>query len=295
MSGLGSVENPYRETPFDRIVAVGWPAGAVVIVEVVVNETKFYDVESINPPDVLADFFVGTEIHEDDYKEAYILRMGFQGPEGTVLVEDALDDIWIWDGLHTGAIGDEPANSEAVADGTALFGYAPNLHLTGQQVEYNQNSPPSGPYGLGNIVEHTHPNGSIVRYRSGYTAISHGPQFDAFGQPFGDFDFSGTESWYWYRVTSQPESTAAILRNSYLVNIRKNFVRSAQLIDFGIALDSPLDWSIKGYPAGTGFTIAESAIMTPIGPVVPTFSASGSVGGGHEGIIRKFNGSGFIA
>lgn len=292
MSGIGSVDNPYHETPFDRIVSVGWPAGAVVIVEVVVNETKFYEVQSINPPDVLPDFFIGTEIHEADYQEAYILRMAFQGPEGDVVVQDELTDVWIWDGFFTGATGDEPFNSTQVAAGTAAFGYTPPLHLVGQQVQRNQLNPPFGTHDLGDVVEHVHPNGTSVRYRSGYTPITHGPIGEP---PAGDEDFSGTESWYWYRVTSVPESRAAILRNSYLVNIRNNFVRSAQLVDFISQLDSPLSWSIKGYPAGTAFTIAESAIMTPIGPVVPKFTASGSVAGSHDGIIRKFNGSGFIA
>jgi hypothetical protein len=271
-----------------RIVNVGWGGSAVVLVEVTAAEIKAFSVESTDPTGVFPDHFAGTTVTEDDYKGIYVLELGSPEPTGAVVVEDEIDDIWIWDGRVTNPLGDDTG----VAEGTALFGYPPNLHLVGQQVQLTLFG---GAYGLGNVKSHTFPNGSSISYRSGYTVLNHGPQYDAFGQPYGDFSYADTESWYWYRVTTRPEQTAAVLRHSYLVNIRKDFVARAELQDFGGALDYPLTWSIAGYKAGTSFNVA-AGHATPTGsPVpVPTFADAGSVAGAHSGVIRQFGSHGFV-
>lgn len=291
MIGEGSVERPYRESPFGRIVEVGWNAGGIVVVEVTTVETKFYEVATLTPPDELDDLFVGPEIHETDYEDKFILRTDSAGPMGTVVVQNALT-VWIWDGFLHETIGD-PGTPAAVAAASATFGYAPTLHLTGQQVKRNQQSPPFGGYFFGEVVNHTHPNGSQVTYRFGYIALSEGPQYDEDNQPFGHVSYASTDAYYWYRVVNIPEATAAILRKSYLVNFRKDFVRLAELRDVLSLLDSPLTWSIKGYAAGTSFTQADGAV-TPIGGVLPKFSASGSVAGAHDGTIQVFRATGVV-
>ena len=283
----------YSETPYERIVAVGWNVGAAVIVEVTAPETKAYDVRSTTPLIVGYDFFGGSEIVEADYLDRYVLQMSSVGNEGTVVTRDELDDVWVWDGFVHGTIGDEEATAIAVADGTATFGYAPNLHLLGQQVQRNPLNP-GAPYLMGELVNHTHPDGSSVVYRSGYVALDHGPQFDEDGQPFGDVSYATTDAYYWYRVTTIAGQTAVILRKSYLVNFRRDFVSAAELRDFASMLDSPLAWSIAGYKAGTSFAIADGR-MTAIGsPLpVPRYSAAGSAAGAHDGTIRAFNAIGF--
>lgn len=274
--------------PWHTIAAVHWGDEGVVIVQVTAPETKSYQVAVLQPDDWDEGSFGGSTIVFDDYKESFVLDLGSAFGTGTVVTEDEIHP-WIWDGFFTGAIGDEPFNSSQVAIGTATFGYAPPLHLTGEQVQRNQLNPPFGTHDLGDVVVHTHPNGSIVRYRNGYTAITHGPVGEP---PVGDVDFSGTESWYWYRETTVAEETAAILRRSFLVNFRSHFVTLAELRDSTSALDSPLEWSISGYPARTGFSIAE-AIVTPLAGAAARFSDSGSVAGAHSGTIRKFSGAGF--
>lgn len=291
MQGEGSVARPFRETPFGRIVEVGWSVDGVVIVEVTAPEVKSYAVVSLDPEDAGTDFWSDPEAHEADYATHFMLLTSSTGSQGTVVVEDELTDIWIWDGFFTGVLGDEPFNSTQVAAGNAAFGYTAPLHLVGQQVKRNQLNPPFGTHDLGDVVSHTHPNGSTVRYRSGYTAISHGPTGEP---PTGDVDFSGTESWYWYRVTTRPASEAAILRKSFLVNFRRDFMRRAELRDFPMALDYPLSWSISGYARGTGFAHADGR-FTPLAGATPRFSASGSSPGPHEGAIRRFTGGSFVA
>jgi hypothetical protein len=292
----GSVDRPVRLDLWTRIIEVGWGGGGTVIVEVTAPETKFYDVSVTSPADEFFgfDFYSEPSITDEQYKEVFGYEIGITGNDGEVIVETEITDIWIWEGFYIGALGDDENNAEAVANGTALFGYAPNIHLSGQQVKRNQLTPPYGSYLLGDVQEHIHPNGTSQKYYSGYTALSNGPQYDSFGQPFGDFDYSTSESWYWYHVGSRPPSYAAIIRKSYLINFRSGFSKVAELRDFASNLAHPTQWSIKGYPGTTDFNIAEGR-MTPIGDdIPPTFQASGSEAGGHDGIIRRFTGRGFI-
>jgi len=273
----------FRETPWQRIIEVGWASGGVVIVEVTAPETKFYEVTVLTPPGGFMNFFSGAAVVEADYQAEFVLQMGIVGSAGTVLVEDALTDIWIWDDWS----GIDPIgadNTEQIALKTASAGYAPNLHLTGQGVKSNPLSLPPQTSELGDLVLHTHPNGSTVQYRSGYTALSQD----------GAFVYTNMETWYWYRVLPPTApGYAAVLRKSFLVNFRKDFALTAELRDFVSGLAYPLTWSVKGYPSGTGFTVADG-VMTPSGAVPTTFSASGSVAGGHEGAISAFNGRGLI-
>lgn len=284
----------YHEPFFwHRIVNVGWATGGVVIVQVTAPETKFYQVQVLDPEDWFDDNFGGSTITVDDYKEAFVLNLGTSTGVGTVVVEDAISDIWVWEGRLIMSLTDDPEDvAAAVALGTSMFGHAPNIHLVGQQVQRNRQNPAFGPYLDFNVVSHIHPNGTTTTYRQGYTALDRGPQYID-DQPFGDFDYSSSDSYYWYHTTTRPQSTAAILRRSFLVNFRKDFATLAELQDFPILLESPLEWSIKGYPDRTEFTIADS-IVTPIGGVAPKFSAAGSVAGSHSGTIRRFNASGFV-
>jgi hypothetical protein len=286
---MGSADKPVQLDPWQTIIEVGWGSAAAVIVEVTAVEIKFYDVLVLDPEEWFDNFFSGSTIVEDDYKEEFVLQMGTYGFEGTVVVEDEIHP-WAWDGFFTGTIGDDAFNASQVAAGTTMFGYSPPIHLVGQQVERTQLFPPFGAYQLGDSVSHTHPNGSSVRYRSGYTPITHGPVGDP---PLGDEDFSHTESWYWYRETTRPERTAAILRKSFLVNMRSGFARLAALQDYATMLEHSLDWSIRGFPANTSFNIADGR-MTPIDGVIPKFEASGSVPGPHAGEIRRFSANGFV-
>lgn len=284
----------YNEPFFwHRIVNVGWATGAAVIVQVTAPEIKFYQVVVLDPAEWFDDIFGGAVITENDYREGFVFQLGAPvGTGETVVVEDELTDVWIWDGFLHGTIGDDL--SDEIAAGTAAFGYAPNLHLTGQQVKRNRQNPAFGPYLIGEVVTHTHPSGTQTIYRSGYIALNEGPQYDSENQPFGHVSYASTDAYYWYRVTTRPGSTAAILRKSFLVNFRKDFARLAELQDFAMTLDQPLNWSIRGYPAGTSFNIA-SAIATPVGAVAARYSASGSVAGAHSGSIRKFNANGFVS
>lgn len=289
----------YNEPFFwHRIVNVGWASGGVVIVEVTALETKLYVVRVTSPEVEFLDFFGGTTISEEDYQESYGMRLNSIFSTGEeVLAEDSVD-IWTWDGFFTGTAGDEPFNSSQVAAGTALFGYAPPLHLIGEQVERTHFNPPFGHVALGNVVTHTHPNGHQVTFRQGYTAITHGPTWvdDGNGNdiPVGDNDFSGTESWYWYRVNATDEVFNAMRRQSYLINFAKDFSRRAELRDFAAVLPASLSWNIRGYPSGTSFNTPENQLVTPIGDVQPTFSASGTVAETHDDVIRAFNGAGFV-
>lgn len=281
--------NRYNEPFFwHRIVNVGW-AGAVTIVQVTAVEIKSYDVFVSQPDDSTVDSFGGATITQDDYKDKFMVTMESVGNLGSVVVEDEIHP-WVWDGFFTGAIGDEPFNSSQVAAGTAMFGYAPPVHLTGSQVKRNQLNPPFGTHDLGDVVNHTHPNGSGVQFRQGYTPITHGPVGEP---PVGDVDFSGTESWYWYRVTTDPESTAAVRRKSYLFNFRTNFAIRGVLQDYPMSLDHAMEWSIRGFSQGASFTIADG-VMTPVGGLLPKYSASGASPGSHGGIIRQFGSSGFV-
>lgn len=304
----GSITRPYRQTLFSRLREVHWTSGGVVIVEVKAPETKFYEVAILDPPDNFLDSSSNPTIVEADYAEHFGISIGLVGSEGTVVVEDELTDVWIWDGFVIGELGDEPANGIAVAAATASFGYAPSFHLTGQQIAHDTSH--FGAPMLGDYVTHTHPNGSAQVYSNGYTAL--GTAYSGWHGPGGDFtgytirpddpngfpepaqDLSNTESWYWRRITTRPQSTAAVLRRSYLVNVRQGWTRLAELRDVGSLLDYPTEWSIRGFPQGTGFTVADG-VATPVGPVLPRFEASGVEAGGHDGTIRKFNGSGFVA
>lgn len=277
----------YHEPFFwHRIVNVGWSTGAVVIVQVTAPETKFYDVFSVDPPEGFTDIFGGLTVTEEDYEDHFILRMGDVGSAGEVVTETALDDIFIWDDW----IGVVPIGtdiSEQIALKNAGTGYGPNLHFIGQGVKTNPTVDPTigapETAALGDIKEHTHPNGSTVSYRSGYTLVTND----------NGFIYSNMETWYWHRITTRPAQTAAILRRSFLVNHRKDFVRVGELFDFVNALDSPLEWSIRGFPQGTSFTVS-GGVMTPVGGVAPIFSGAGSVAGGHAGVIRQFNATGFV-
>lgn len=297
----------YPEQPFlGRIVNVGWASGAVVIVQVTAAEIKFYDVTVLNPPDVFEGFFNGASIAESDYQDDFVLQITPPGNEGSVVVEDEIHP-WLWDGFLIGDIGDD--FTAGIASGTAFWGYPPNLHLVGAQVAHDTQHFPGGPPRLGDYVTHTHPNGSGVLYASGYTALSsaylswHGPNGDFTGYvirpsdpngfPEPPADLSNTEAYYWYRVTTRAAREAALLKKSFLVNIRKDFVQLAELQDFTVMLDHPLEWSIRGYPQGTAFSILDG-VMTPVGGVKPKFEASGSVAGGHSGTIRRFNANGFV-
>lgn len=291
---MGDLARPVQLDPWQRIIEVGWSSGSTVtVVEVTAPEIKFYSLVSVNPDEPFMDFFGGSHVVEEDYKERFVVMVGEVGSVGTVTTEDGLSDVWVWDGFYIGAVGDEPTNGTAVTNGTAAFGYPPNLHFVGQQVKRNQLTPPFGPFELGEVKVYTHPNGSSVSYRSGYVALGHGPQYDQYAQPSGDLDYSNTESWYWYRVTSRPPETAAVLKKAYLVNFRKDFVTLAELRDFASQLGYPLDWNIRGYPPGTSFDVSGGSV-SPVGDVAPRYSGSGSLPGGHEGVIRRFTASGFV-
>lgn len=260
------------------------------MVEVTAVEIRFYQVIGVTPPDIFHSFFSGSTLTEDDYKEEFIIDITPGFFIDSVVVQDELHP-WIWDGRITNALGD----NTGVAQGTIQFGRPPDIHLVGQQVALNQTNPPFGAYALGDVVEHQHPNGTSVRYRSGYTALNHGPQYDMFGQPFGDFDYSNTESWYWYHVNTVPEQTASVIRRSYVVNFRRDFMVQAELQDFEMALNHDLEWNIRIFRAGTQFTIAD-ARLTPVPPeLVPTAEQSGTSPHTHTGTIRRFTGSGFVA
>jgi hypothetical protein len=302
----GSLDRPARLDMWTRIIDVGWSVGGTVIVEVTAPETKFYDVLITTPEDVLLDFFSEITINEDQYKDVFGYKIGIAGSTGSVIVESEISDIWLWDGsyigtncevVHAGSPGlieqCNTSNNTAVTNGNSTFGYSANIALVGQQVKRNQLTPPFGSYLLGDVQEHTHPNGAKVKYFSGYTALNRGPQYDQFGQPFGDFDYIATKAWYWYRTINRPPREAAILRKSYLINFRSNFSRIAELRDYHSDLDFPTEWSIRGYLGNTEFTISEGRV-TPVGGVSATFSASGSEAGGHDGVIRRFNGKGFL-
>jgi len=280
----------FRETPWQRIIEVGW-GGQVVIVEVTAMLSKPYQVVTILPPDEVGDDFAGSSVGVNDYKTYFILKMDITGNTGEVVVLDEITDVWDWDSAYIGGLGDDAINNAAVAAQTAVRGYPPAIHLVGQQVKLNQLNAPFGQYTLGENAQHTHPFGDVTKYKNGYIALSRGPQY-AGGQPFGDFDYSFTESWYWYQIVTIPGYNEEVRRKSFLVNFRSNFTISAELIDI-VAVEHPLLWSIKGYSSGVSFTIA-NGIMTPNGAVPAIFSASGSVAGGHSGRIRAFNGQGFI-
>ena len=272
----------YNEPFFwHRLVNVGWATDGVVIVQVTAPEIKSYQVSVLDPEDWFDDNFGGATITYEDYREAFVLNLGTSTGVGEVVTETALD-IWHWDDW----IGVDPIGtdiSEDIALKTAALGYGPTLHFTGQGVKTNPQTLPPETSTLGDIKEHTHPNGSSVSYRNEYTLVTND----------GAFNYSNMETWYWHRVTTLPAQTAAILRRSFLVNFAKDFTKLAELQDFTMALDSPLQWSIKGYAARTEFTISDS-IVTPIGAVPPKFSDAGSVAGSHSGTIKRFNSSGFV-
>lgn len=289
----------YHESPFERIVEVGW-GGGVAIVEIHRLETKGVDVFPSNPSGEFFSEFSGALITPDDYRQEFgLYTESFNetiGIIGTVVSRDEITDQWIWDGYYIGALGDDAINLPFVALGDAEFGYAANIHLTGQQAQLN---PPigggSGPYTLGETVTHLHPDGFLQEYKNGYVALTHGPVYDGLGHPSGDVSYAGTESWYWYRIGTIAEQTKNILRSSFLANMRSGFTIEGEIFDnpdqYGLVHD--LEWSIKLYRGRPSFSFADG-VLTPTAGQTPFATAEGTVAFDHTGTIKRFTRRGFV-
>lgn len=307
--GSGNYNEPFF---WHRIVGVGWASGGVVVLEVeYLQGVTFVSVNVNIPPDI----FVGTnssytEILASDYhndSDWYAQKVGaFEVIQEDVVLEDDINDIWIWDGFVINPVGD----TTGVSGGITSFGPV-DLHFVGMQVAYDTatfNRPL-----LGDYVTHTHPNGHQITYAHGATPIPEG--YITWTQPGSGTvyngvvvrtsdphgsnltDFADTESWYWYHLGSHAGSKTDKIRQAWLVVFANDRTIEAELNLAapvpGTLPDGIVKYDIRGYPDGTEFDISEGHITPKPPGTTPKWQTSGSFPLGETGLI-KFNASGQI-
>lgn len=294
-----------------RIVNVGWGGGGVVAIEVeYLQGVSGFFLEVLLPESIFVITSNLTSVAPADYKDNsdwFAARFFEQFViEENVVTEDPIDDIWIWDRFLINPLGDE----SNLAASIALFGPF-KLHYAGMQVAYDTTH--FGRPLLGDYVTYTHPNGHTVTFARGATPLSQAfiqwqappesggtlyngiviRQSDPHGVP-PVVDLSNTESWYWYHTASSAEHTVNRVRQSFLVYFANDRTISAALHNFANVLAAnTVKYTMRGYPAGTSFTISEGHI-TPTPMITPTWEATETLPAEVDA-TRVFNASGIVS
>lgn len=329
-TGYGSKDNPARSDLFTRIVGVGWGGQGLVTVEMeYIPALNQYRVGTLSPPDINHDGDLSnavrsipetvTTVLKDDYKDDYIIDAGTRTELATIVWEDDINDIWVWDASYVGANPDEMddlaqadreriINEHAVAQGTRDYGHEPQIHLKEMQVAWN--TVEFGRPVQGDWVYHTHPNGTRTLYARGYTPLS---RFcSEWEQPYSHNIFNGIvvrpsdpgavqdslfdsslpelncEAWYWYHIGHHPGQTVKKYRRCLLVQFKADKTKSA-VIDSTEASTAPeaTKLVLKGYPIGTEFHIIQSR-FEPIGDVIPTWQLTETFPASQYGRVKRF-------
>ncbi len=294
-----------------RIVNVGWGGGGVVALEVeYLQGVSGFFLEVLLPESIFVLTSNLTSVAPADYKDNpdwFAARFFEQFViEEHIVTEDDIDDIWIWDAFLINELGDD----SGVAEANALYGSF-KLHFAGMQVAYD-----TAHFGrplLGDYVEYTHPNGHVVTYAHGATPLSEAYiQWQAPAESGGALytgiairtsdangvppivNLSGTESWYWYHLGSSAGSEVNRVRQAFLVYFANDRTLSAALHNFANVLAAnTVKYTMRGYPAGTSFTISEGHI-TPTPTIAPTWEATETLPAEVE-VTKVFNASGIVS
>lgn len=278
---MGSLARPVRLDIFQRIIEVHWSVGGVVVVEIEYVPGQAA-VSVLAPENVFISTSGLAEITPADYKDNpdwYANRVGEAAviKEGIIL-QDEISDIWVWDAFLINEVGDD----DGVAAATAAYGPV-DLHYVGAQVAHDTQTF-MRPV-LGDWVQHTHPNGHSVTYAHGATPLTEAylawqqPE-DAGGNLYNNVvvrpndpngvgtveSLATSESWYWYHLGSVPGSEASKVRQAWLIYFASDRTQSAELRTIPSGLSEDVSYSIRGYPTGTSFDVADGHITPQPGP-----------------------------
>lgn len=254
-------QGDYREPFFlHRIRNVGW-GGGVGIISFRLVELSDPIVVITSPSDATLGAISGSPIVPADYRDAFFMYLNDGGTDGSVVAQDAIDDLWVIDAFVDGPLPDVGnLFADAVAEVTAIQGRPPEIHIENAIIDFTEQS-------------HTHPDGTTVMYTQGYTEISR----------------PGRQESGWYHTFDLPEVRAQIQLQNWLVNFAK--------VDAGLIQQEPIDleftttYSFKIYPAGTSFSLSDG-VVSPLGGVAATKTFSGSISSTEE-LLRPFDKSGF--
>jgi hypothetical protein len=266
MSNIG-----FSESPYDIITNVGW-AERIGVIEITYSQYNEYSVSPTDPDVGFPGWDAGT-LTEADYGDEYELAMEQIGDAGDtgIISENQIDNVWLVDGFVIGAFGDD--FSAYVADGTAAFGYPPNIHVTHAQIQFTNST----------VLQ---PDGHSVSYISGYEEITSAPP---------DFDFTGSEEYAWYRITTIPAMTAHLFRRSWLVNFKFGKTKRAEIFCGVVGFaDVATQYTLKIYKSGTAFIVGSDGTLLPDPATEPLISQSGSVSSQVFGQIVEFDRNGFL-
>ena len=310
VQSYGSVARPVSLDYFQRIIEVGWPRGGLVVLEVeILQGVSGFFFEVLSPDDVFVGSRFLTTITPTDYRDDenwFAERVGEPFViEEHIVTQDEINDIWIWDAFLINELGDDTG----VEEGVRQFGQF-DLHFEGMQVAHDTQH--FGRPLLGDYVEYVHPNGHRVTYAHGATPLSQAYiQWQAPASSGGTLytgvvirpsdpngvppvqDLSNTESWYWYHLGSSPGAEVNRVRQSYLINFASERTISAAINNFANVLpDNTVKYTLRGYPDGTSFTVADGRITPDPPETAATWEETGTVPSSFDGIIKRFGATG---
>lgn len=278
----------YHEPFFwHRVVNVGW-GGRVATVTI--TAVASYDVEALVPVEPTENFSggAGSVLERADYSDKGVLRLPVSGETGTLLLEDELTGVIIVDRSNTTSGFVTQPNSE---------GETPGLDLFNEQVALGsgiEGRPPDlliiGAIYIEDFTEHTHPNGHVVTYVSGFTPITFSPP---------DFDWTDSAQALWFHTTTIPEQVVSIIRRSWLVNFGNRGVSGPTIELAGLFAASTggsveSTYAIRLYSVGTQFTLAaDGSVAANRTTVIP--EQTGSVPGAFTGYAVTFDKNGIVA
>jgi hypothetical protein len=309
---LAQGQRPNEPFYWHRIVNVGWRVGGLVAIEVeFLQGVSGFFLQVTQPIDIIVLTSGLTSIVPADYRDDpqwYANRVSEPFViEEHVVIEDPIDNIWVWDRFLINALGDD----SNLAASISLFGPF-DLHYEGMQVAYDTSH--FGRPLLGDYVQYTHPNGHTVTFARGATPLSEAfIQWQAPPESGGSLytgivirssdpngippivDLSNTESWYWYHIASTEGDDVIRVRQAFLVYFADDRTQQVSLSNFANVLAAnTVKYTMRGYPVGTSFTSSEGHIMPDPTTIVPTWEKTATIPAETD-VTIVFNASGVVS
>lgn len=269
---------------FHRIVNVGWASGLIAVATIEFNENSDKSVLSFDPADGLVENLVapaGEIIPSDNYKTKQIVRLSVDGDLGRELTELEYTSLVGAASVESGGGASDPHYIDEVNAFTAALGRPPDRTTD------------NGIFSPTTTTLHN-PDGTTITYITGWNVITFIPP---------DFDFTGWASSLWIDTIDHDAQYANTVRRSWLVNFTNRpregdapavpYVKTADVHSTPGGLPYESQYSIRLYPISAELTMnADGSVSSNRAPV---YSRSGTADNTADGIVQKFDRTGFVS
>lgn len=238
----------YSETPFERIVAVGWGRGIVGILTLTYSGSALFQISSLGSPTVLPEVFPSQPtLALADYRAKSILRMENNQTVDTPIATLGFTRIIIDDGVAGFDLEGDPNGDIAAAE--ARQGRPANIIIHDEIINFDSS-------GI-EFTTITHPNGSESTYISGFTPLP----------------LAGWDQYIWTHDEDVDQTVETIAKQDWFVNFGSNPDDSAAVQEVEIRRGNydlvPYTYTarLRTYRHGGSFSISPNgALSTPTAP-----------------------------